>query len=636
MPHSLRRLLLGTPLATSRMMHERIGPAVGLSVFSADALSSVAYGTEEVLLALVVAGSAGLQLSIYPAIGIAILITIVAFSYRQTILHYPDGGGAYIVAKDNLGTRAGLVAGAALLVDYVLTVAVSVTSGVAAVVSAAPGLAEHRVAIALVMITFVALVNLRGTRESGAFFAVPTYLFILSMLGLIAAGLIRNLHGPIPEGARSDWLMEWGQREELHALTFFLILRAFASGCAALTGIEAVANGVRAFREPAAHNAIRVMTALAALLFTMFIGISWLAHAYHIVPDPTLKETVVSQIAALVFGRGLVYYVIQAATAMILFLAVNTSFADFPRLSSLLARDGFMPRQFAHLGDRLVFSNGIIILALAASVLVLLFQGLTHYLIPLYAVGVFLAFTLSQTGMVVRWWRKREPGWQAGMVINGIGAVTTCVVLCVILMVKFTHGAWMVAVLLPLLVLEFRAIKQHYAGVGRLLKLDKIEKVPVRPTTVIIPVAGLHKGVIRALRFAAGLHTPARAVHIATNPEEAEKLKQQWGQLDLDIPLEIVDSPYRSLSGPLLDYVDALLAADPQSFVAVIIPEFVPQHWRHAFLHNQSAILLSFALRSRPNAVLITVRHALAEDTPPAAPSAGPAPAEGEPNDGRP
>ena len=304
--------------------------------------------------------------------------------------------------------------------------------------------------------------------------------------------------------------------------------------------------------------------------------------------------------------------------------------------AGLLARDGYMPRQFAHLGDRLVFSNGIIILGLAASLLVTLFHGLTHALIPLYAVGVFLAFTLSQTGMVVRWWHKREAGWQAGLIINGIGAMTTCAVLCVILMVKFTHGAWMIVFLLPLLVLEFGAIKQHYAGVGRLLKLDRIEKVPVRPTTVIIPVAGLHKGVIRALRFAAGLHTPARAVHIATNPEEAEKLKQQWGQLDLDIPLEIVDSPYRSLSGPLLDYVDALLADDPQSFVAVIIPEFVPQHWRHAFLHNQSAILLSFALRSRPNAVLITVRHALAEDTPPAASAAGPAPAQGEPNDSRP
>jgi hypothetical protein len=321
-----------------------------------------------------------------------------------------------------------------------------------------------------------------------------------------------------------------------------------------------------------------------------------------------------------------VYYLIQAATAMILFLAVNTSFADFPRLSSLLARDGYMPRQFANLGDRLVFSNGIIILALAASVLVLIFKGLTHYLIPLYAVGVFLAFTLSQTGMVVRWWRKREPGWRAGIVINSIGAVTTCVVLCVILMVKFTHGAWMVAVLLPLLVLQFRAINKHYAGVARLLKLDKVEKLPVHPTTVVIPVAGLHKGVIRALRFAAGLKTPARAVHVATDPEEAAKLQHQWGQLGLEIPLEIVESPYRSLSAPLLEYVDKLLAADTQSFVAVIIPEFVPQHWRHAFLHNQSAIMLSFALRSRPNAVLIAVRHALAEEPP-----GGPEPPGDEP-----
>jgi amino acid transporter len=614
MPHSLRRLLFGSPLATSRMGEERIGPAIGLSVFSADALSSVAYGTEEVLLALAVAGSAGLNMSLYPAAAISILICIVAFSYRQTILHYPGGGGAYIVAKDNLGTTAGLIASAALLIDYVLTVAVSVTSGVAAVVSAVPELVPYRVAIAIFMIAFVALVNLRGTRESGVFFAVPTYLFIVSMLGLIVAGLIfTSTHAYVSLG-NADWLSSWSLKTPVQGVTFFLLIRAFASGCAALTGIEAVANGVRAFREPAAQNAIKVMTALAVLLFTMFVGVSWLAHHYHIVPDPSLNETVVSQLARGMFGRGFVYFVIQAATAMILFLAANTSFAGFPRLSSLIARDGYLPRQLANLGDRLVFSNGIIILALAASILVLLFKGLTHYLIPLYAVGVFLAFTLSQTGMVVRWWRKREPGWHFGIAVNAIGALTTFTVLCTILSVKFIHGAWMVAILLPILVVEFRAIHKHYSGVARRLRLDVVEKLPVRPTTVLVPVAGLHRGVLRALRFAAGLQCPTIALHVATDPEAAEKLQRQWEKLEIDVPLTLIESPYRSLTAPLLEYVDTLLAKDAEAFVAVVIPEFVPQHWRHTFLHNQSALLLSFALRSRPNAVLISIRHSLSHD----------------------
>lgn len=623
MPNSLRRVLFGNPIPTSRMLHERIGAAVGLSVFSADALSSVAYGTEEVLLALVVAGSAGLSMSIYPAAAIAILICVVAFSYRQTIMHYPDGGGAYIVAKDNLGVGPGLVAGAALLIDYVLTVAVSVTSGVAAAVSAFPQLAPYRVGIAVFMIAFVAFVNLRGTREAGLFFAFPTYLFIVCMLGLIAVGLFHAATQPYVSLGNDQWLQAWSLKTPLQGVTFFLLIRAFASGCAALTGIEAVANGVRAFREPSAANAIKVMTALAALLFTMFIGVSWLAHYYHVVPDPSLNETIVSQIAKGVFGRGVIYFVIQAATAMILFLAVNTSFADFPRLSSLIARDGYLPRQLANLGDRLVFSNGIIILALAASVLVVIFKGLTHYLIPLYAVGVFLAFTMSQTGMVIRWWRKREPGWHFGIVVNAIGALTTFVVLLTVLSVKFIHGAWLVAILLPLLVLEFRAIHRHYRGVADRLRLDAIEKLPCRPTTVVVPVAGLHKGVMRALRFAIGLQTPTVAIHIAIDAEAAEKLKRQWEKLDIDVPLKIIESPYRTLTAPLLEYVDKLLAADPESFVAVVIPEFVPAHWRHAFLHNQSALMLSFALRTRPNAVLITIRHSLSAPPAPAPTPAG-------------
>ena len=605
MPYTLRRLLFGSPLATSRMSHERLGTVVGLAVFASDALSSVAYATEEILLALVLAGTAGLPYTVPAGMGIAILILIVSFSYRQTITQYPDGGGAYIVAHDNLGQNFGLVAGAALLVDYTLTVAVSITAGVAAVISAFPQLEPCRVGLAVAVILFVGFVNLRGVRESGMFFAVPTYIFIFSMLALLVMGVWRAATTGFPPPLAA------GSLPIEKPLTWFLVLRAFASGCAALTGIEAVANGVRAFREPAPKHANQVLTALALLLLVMFVGITWLAHSFSVVPSHT--ETVVSQIAEHVYGRNWMYFTIQVATSIILFLAANTSFAGFPRLASLLARDGYLPRQLANLGDRLVFNNGILLLAGAAVVLVVIFHGLTHALIPLYAVGVFLAFTLSQSGMVVRWYRNRGPGWRSGLVINAVGAITTLVVLVIILVVKFLAGAWMVVILLPVMVLEFRTIRQHYAGVADLLRIDKIDRLPVYPTHVIVPVAGLHRGVLRALRFAAGLNCPTQAVHVAVDAEAAERLKRQWEKLGLDVPLVLLESPYRSLAGPLLDYVDEALRKAPDAFVAVVLPEFVPQHWRHAFLHNQSALLLELALRSRPNAVLISIRYLLAE-----------------------
>jgi len=636
MPYSLRRLLIGSPFPTSRMQHERLGPIAGLAVFASDALSSVAYATEEILLALVLAGTAGLPYTLPIGFAIGVLILIVATSYRQTVLHYPEGGGAYIVAHDNLGITPGLIAAAALLTDYVLTVAVSVTAGIAAVISAFPELLPYRVGMSIFVIAFVALMNLRGVRESGIFFAIPTYMFIFSLLTLLGAGVYRAYAYGMAPSLPPEALPAH------QALSWFLVLRAFSSGCAALTGIEAVANGVQAFREPASKNAAKVLTALAILLFVMFLGITWLSRGYAIVPQE--HETVVSQVARTIFGRNWMYYIIQAATSVILFLAANTSFAGFPRLASLLARDGYLPRQLANLGDRLVFNNGIILLAVSASALVIIFGGKTHALIPLYAVGVFLAFTLSQTGMVVRWWRRREPGWPIGILINSVGALTTFVVLSIILATKFVHGAWIIALLLPLLVLEFRRIKRHYEGVARLLRLDKIEKLPVRPTTVIVPVAGLHKGVLQALRFALGLNCPVEAVHVAVSDEAAEKLKEQWEKLEVGIPLHILSSPYRSLTGPLLEYVDSVLARDPEAFVAIVIPEFVPQHWLHAALHNQSAMLLQFALRSRPRAVLISIRYLLgealhaqqkAEEAAPIvsqaeeAPPAAPAPAEG-------
>ena len=587
------------------MIHERLGPIVGLAVFASDALSSVAYATEEILLALVLAGTAGLPYTLPTGVAIGVLILIVAFSYRQTIIQYPDGGGAYIVAHDNLGVLPGLTAAAALLVDYVLTVAVSVTAGVAAVTSAVPGLEPHRVAMGVAVIATVALINLRGVRESGFFFAIPTYAFIVSLLALIGVGLFRAETQGVPPPLAP------GSLPISHELGWFLVLRAFASGCAALTGIEAVANGVQAFKQPPAKHAVQVLTSLSLLLLVMFVGITWLAHSYNVVPSHS--ETVVSQIAAHVFGRNWFYFVIQAATSIILFLAANTSFAGFPRLASILARDGYLPRQLANLGDRLVFNNGIILLALAAMGLLVGFGGQTHALIPLYAVGVFLAFTLSQAGMVVRWYRQRQPGWHSGLLINSIGALTTLVVLSIILMVKFRAGAWMVVFLLPILVFEFLSIKKHYAGVANLLRLDKIEKLPVHPTRVIIPVAGLHRGVLRALRFALGLNCPTEALHVAIDERAADKLRRQWEQLQVEVPLVVLDSPYRSLVSPVLDYVDSALRKDPEGFVAVVIPEFVPQHWRHAVLHNQSALLLEFALRSRPNAVLISIRYLLSE-----------------------
>jgi amino acid transporter len=609
MPLSLRRLLIGSPLATSRLTHERLGPLIGLAVFASDALSSVAYATEEILLALVLAGSAGLHFTIPIGAAIGVLILIVATSYRQTIMQYPDGGGAYIVAYDNLGVTPGLIAGAALLIDYVLTVAVSVTAGVAAVISAFPALAALRIEMIIVVIMFIALINLRGVRESGLFFAIPTYVFIVSLFGMLAMGALRAMTGQFHAPLHPQAI----PAPETNIIMWFLVLRAFASGCAALTGIEAVANGVQAFKKPAPRNAANVLSALAVMLLVMFIGITWLARGYNILPDEIHHETVVSQVARQVFGRNWLYFTLQFATSIILFLAANTSFAGFPRLASLLARDGYLPRQLANLGDRLVFNNGIILLAVAAVFLAVIFGGYTHALIPLYAVGVFLAFTLSQAGMVVRWWRTRQPGWQSGMVINAIGAATTCIVLIIILMVKFTHGAWMVVVLLPVLVLQFRSIHQHYHGIADLLRLDKIEKLPVHPTRVLVPIAGLHRGVLRALQFALGLRCPVHALHVATDEAVAEKLKEQWRKLEIDVPLEILPSPYRSLAAPLLEYVDQALAEDPEAFVAIVIPEFVPQHWRHAVLHNQSAVLLHFALRSRPNAVLISIRYLLSE-----------------------
>ncbi|MGH8058241.1 MAG: APC family permease, partial [Candidatus Entotheonellia bacterium] len=491
LPLKLKHLLLGSPMPTYRIRHERLSKVLGLAVFSSDNLSSVAYATEEILLVLIVAGTVALSVSWPIGLAIVALLAIVASSYYQTIHAYPSGGGAYIVAKDNLGTSAGLIAGAALLIDYVLTVAVSIAAGVAAITSAVPALFTHRVALGLLCVLVVTLVNLRGVRESGKIFAIPTYCFIASFVVLIATGLITYI--------RSGAAAPGGEMPvpALEPLTAFLVLRAFASGCAALTGVEAISNGVQAFKPPEARNASLTLVWMAVILGSFFIGITFLANHFGVTPKEA--ETVVSQLARRVFGEGVFYYLVQAATAAILILAANTSYADFPRLASLLARDGFLPRQMANLGDRLVFSNGILLLGVLAGVLIMLFGGETHALIPLYAVGVFLSFTLSQAGMVKRWASQRHRGWRRGIAINSVGACATAAVLGVITMTKFTHGAWIVVMLLPTLVLVFHKIQQHYRLVAAQITLQEGWSSHERSShTVIVPISGLYRQVIAA------------------------------------------------------------------------------------------------------------------------------------------
>jgi amino acid transporter len=597
---AVKKLFVGSPLATAQARHERLSRTSALAVFSSDALSSVAYATEEILLVLVLAGSAALTFSIPIGIAIALLIAVVVSSYRQTILAYPHGGGAYIVTKDNLGTLPALVAAGALLIDYVLTVAVSVAAGVAAITSAFPILYDYRIALGVIFIAGIATVNLRGLRESGALFAVPTYLFVVSFAAMLAYGFVRWIFGweGVPAPAAEP-------AEMSQALTIFLVLRAFASGCAALTGVEAVSDGVPAFRHPEARNARIVLAWLGIILVTLFIGITFLAHHYQVLPRA--EETVVSQLARLIFGGGLLYYEVQAVTMLILVFAANTAFADFPRLAYFLARDGFIPRQFGTRGDRLVFSNGILILGGLAALLILLFGGATHALIPLYAVGVFVSFTLSQASMVRRWLSRREEGWWWRWVLNAVGAATTGLVMLVIAATKFSHGAWMVVLLIPLLVALFMMIHRHYADVARQLSLVNYGGPPPIQHSVLVLVGDLHRGVAAALRYAQTLSTSAKAVYVELDPERTQKLEEKWGKFGLGVPLVVLTSPYRSLLTPFLDYVNHLLAVGENHVVTIVIPEFVPARWWQHLLHNQTALLIKGALLFRKGVVVVDV-----------------------------
>jgi len=598
---ALKRLLVGIPMTTAQAKHERLGKVSALAIFSSDCMSSVAYATEEILLVLVLGGTLALQYS--PPIGIAIgaLVAIVATSYWQTIHAYPSGGGAYIVAKDNLGTLPGLVAGSALLVDYVLTVSVSTASGVAAITSAFPVLYPHRIVICVACVLAVMLANLRGLRETGRTFAVPTYGFILALTILIIGGFYQFFTQGAPPPPATLPMVE--------PLSVFLVLRAFSGGCAALTGIEAVANGVQAFKPPESRNASITLAWMAFILGSSFMAVTFLSHYFHIVPSA--EETVVSMLARQVFGRTWMYYVIQAFTAIILLLAVTTSFAGFPMLASLMAKDGFLPRQFANLGDRLVFSNGILILAGVSSALLVIFGGSTHALIPLYAIGVFTAFTLSQGGMVLHWWRERGPRWLPHAVMNGFGAIVTGVVVAVVGATKFLHGAWIVIIVVPLMVSAFLAVRRHYDSLGAQLTLQGFSPPKLGRHPVVVLVGGLHRGVITALTYAKAISPNVTAIAVDLDPTATSRLQRDWREWAPDVPLVILDSPYRSVLQPVLHYIDQMEKQRDGDYMTIILPEFIPAKWWHHLLHNQTALLLKTAILFRRGKVAISIPYHL-------------------------
>ncbi|MDG0817207.1 APC family permease [Bdellovibrio svalbardensis] len=600
----IKRTLVGNPLTLEHQSHELIPKWKALAVLSSDALSSVAYATEEILIPLSLFAAGAVAWSLPIAFAVAALLVIITLSYRQTIDAYPNGGGAYTVAKENLGKKAGLVAGASLLIDYTLTVAVSVAAGVENFTSAFPGLAEHKVLIGAAVILFVMLMNLRGVKESASIFALPTYFFVLSIIALVVVGGFKLMMGY--EIAKAPLV-----HEIYPEIPIFLLLRAFSSGCSALTGIEAISNGIPIFKQPAQKNAKITMVWMSGLLGFMFLGITFLAHVMGIVPHE--GQTAVSLLASQVFGMNFMYYFVQISTALILFLAANTSYADFPRLASLLARDGYLPRQLGSIGDRLVFSNGIMGLSFAAIFLLILFGGVTHHLIPLYAVGVFLSFTLSQSGMIRHHLRLREKGWIRALIFNSIGALTTFVILLVIAITKFTSGAWIIVLLIPGLVWFFLQIKNHYLYVARRLgRLSGDHSLEVLPSfhTALVPVSNLHPGVLQALHYARSISQDVRACYVELGAEQTERLKEQWQKVVPEIPLVILPSPFRSVIEPVLDYIDQVKDEGSQKkLVTVIIPEFVTRKWYHQFLHNQTAFVLRAYLWLKPNTVVASVRY---------------------------
>ncbi len=612
-----KRFLVGRPLASEQLSGEKLNKRTALAVLSSDAISSVAYATDQILIVLGAAMGAAALNYVVPISGtIVALLALVGLSYRQTILAYPGGGGSYTVAKENLGKGAGLVAAASLLTDYVLTVSVSVSGGVAAITSAYPTLQGHAVAIGVASIALLTVVNLRGVRESGIVFSIPTYAFIGMMLLLLGLGIAESLGDagavPLPAGAPAA---AGAERVLPPATTFalaFLLLRGFAEGCVAMTGTEAISNGVQAFRAPAAANAATTLRWMVTILATFFLGVSYLAR--HFAVMPTAEQTVLSQLGHHVFGDGAAYFALQYATFALLILAANTACNDFPRLASILANDGYVPRQFAARGDRLAFSNGIIALGVVAAILLAAFGGDTNALIPLYAIGVFICFTLSQAGMVVHWWRGRGDGWQWRAALNGLGALATAIVTVIQVATKFTEGGWIVVLLIPLIIAVVQAIHLHYRRFRVAVAFRGRSPLHPQSHVIVVPVNEINKASAAALIYASSLSSNVRAVHIEVDPTRTPALEREWDRWDIGFELEIVASPFRSVLRPLADYVDALQAADPGTLVTVVTPELVPRHWWEHFLHNKTSLFIRTAFLSRPNVVVVAVPYLVGHD----------------------
>lgn len=607
-----KRLLVGRPLASERLEEEKLSKTTALAVLSSDAISSVAYATEQILFVLAVLPGVVASTYVFPiSVVIVALLVLVGLSYRQTIFAYPGGGGSFTVAKDNLGIGPGLVAAAALLTDYVLTVSVSISSGVAAIVSAYPGLNAYRVSMCICAILVLMLVNLRGVRESGAAFSLPTYVFIVMMLALIGVGLYRLSVGhalaPVTGVPHVDpvSVQHTSMGAPVAFAFLYLMMRGFAEGCSAMTGTEAISNGITAFRAPAPRNAAKTLGWMVAILAVFFLGVSWLAQEYQVMP--TVSETVLSQLGRHIFGMGPVYLTFQYATFAILVLAANTAFADFPRLSSILASEKFLPRQLAARGDRLAFSNGIVTLSLVAILLVWIFHAQTTSLIPLYAIGVFVCFTLSQAGMVRHWFVTRDPGWKWKATLNGLGAIATGIVSIVQVATKFTSGAWIVVVLIPLIIMLLRAIHEHYRLFAEEVKF--VGHSPIVPLhhTVVVPINAITKATAGALVYATMISADVRATYIDLDHADTEKLRAAWDAWDIGIELVVVDSPYRSVLRPLVDYVENLRRDAPGELVTVVVPEIVPRRWWEHFLHNKTALYIRTAFLFKPNVVVTAV-----------------------------
>jgi amino acid transporter len=609
----LKRFLFGRPLPSERLEHERLSKRTALAVLSSDAISSVAYATDQILIVLAVLGTAtALRYTVPISAVIVGLLVLVGMSYRQTVFAYPNGGGSYTVAKENLGTASGLVAAAALLTDYIMTVAVSIAGGVAAITSAYHGLIPHTVVLCLASIAVLAVVNLRGVRESGLAFSVPTYVFVLMMVILIVYGGYRALLGTGPADAtgvvRTDPVSLQQHATGGIATGFalsYLLIRGFAEGCAAMTGTEAISNGVMAFKQPAQKNAATTLGMMVGILAVFFLGTSLLARHYTVMPTTT--DTVLSQLARHIFGGGLVYYLFQYSTFAILVLAANTAFADFPRLSGILANDGYMPRQLAARGDRLAFSNGIIALGVIAGIIIWIFAGQTNALIPLYAVGVFICFTLSQAGMVMHWLRSRAAGWRWKAALNGIGALATGAVSIVQVWTKFIDGAWIVVLIIPLIIALLRKIHRHYVQFASDVKFAGQSPIAPLHHSVVVPVNGITRATAGALVYATAISDEVVAVYVEVDQRATPQLQADWEAWDIGVPLVVVPSPYRSVLRPLVEYVDSLRLIMPGELVTVVVPEIVPKRWWEHLLHNKTAFYIRTAFLFKPNVVVTSV-----------------------------